>query len=108
MTCKTCNGRGKVQGGIAGETLDDCEDCSVDYQAIARNALSNTGDRSAFPHEFTPGDKQWSGAGMTYRQWLVGMVASGLDGTQFRDSGEYAKAVTHAADAIVKRLEANE
>lgn len=43
--------------------------------------------------------------GMTYRQWLVGMVASGLDGTQFRDSGEYAKAVTHAADAIIKRLE---
>lgn len=25
--CKTCNGRGKVQGGYAGETLEDCPDC---------------------------------------------------------------------------------
>lgn len=27
MKCKTCNGRGKVQGGLAGETLEDCPDC---------------------------------------------------------------------------------
>lgn len=26
--CKTCNGRGKVQDGIAGEELVDCPDCS--------------------------------------------------------------------------------
>jgi uncharacterized Zn finger protein len=26
-TCKTCNGRGKVQAGYAGEELADCPDC---------------------------------------------------------------------------------
>lgn len=70
------------------------------------------GDQPAFPseqHETNDGTwNQTHDSGMTYRQWLVGMVASGLDGTQFRDSGEYAKAVTHAADAIIKRMEANE
>lgn len=25
--CKTCNGRGKVQAGYAGEELADCPDC---------------------------------------------------------------------------------
>lgn len=28
MTCKTCNGRGKVQDGYAGEILRDCPDCT--------------------------------------------------------------------------------
>jgi len=58
------------------------------------------GDQPAFPSKESPFIP-----GMTYRQWLVGMVASGLDGTQFQDAGEYSKAVTHAADAIIKRLE---
>ena len=28
MTCKTCDGRGKVQDGYAGEILRDCPDCT--------------------------------------------------------------------------------
>lgn len=28
MTCKTCNGRGKIQDGYAGEILRDCPDCT--------------------------------------------------------------------------------
>lgn len=28
MNCKTCNGRGKIQDGYAGEILRDCPDCT--------------------------------------------------------------------------------
>lgn len=28
MTCKTCNGRGKIQSGYAGDELQDCPDCT--------------------------------------------------------------------------------
>ena len=29
MSCKLCGGRGQVQGGYAGETLEPCPDCGV-------------------------------------------------------------------------------
>lgn len=31
MTCKTCNGRGKIQAGYAGEELHDCPECKTSY-----------------------------------------------------------------------------
>lgn len=35
--CKTCNGRGKVQDGIAGEELIDCQDCVTSKKPKPRN-----------------------------------------------------------------------
>lgn len=32
MTCTTCNGRGKVQAGFAGEELHDCPDCKTIFR----------------------------------------------------------------------------
>ena len=68
------------------------------------------GDLSAFPSEqHETNDGTWNQTydqGMTYRMWLVGQIATGA---VHGDSNEAtAKWVVNMADAIIKRLEANE
>lgn len=43
MTCKTCNGRGKVQSGYAGEELIDCPDCTPCKQCNGTGAVDSGG-----------------------------------------------------------------
>ncbi len=45
MTCKTCNGRGKVQHGIAGEELIDCPECVTSKTPKPRNWQKLAGER---------------------------------------------------------------
>ena len=61
------------------------------------------GNQPAFPHEFTPGDKQWSGPGMTYRQWLIGMIATWCHTSDRVVDG--ANWVVSQADAILECIE---
>lgn len=61
------------------------------------------GDQPAFPLPAT--DHMHYAPGMTYRQWLVGQIASGWQHPFGGYCDESVREVIGFADAIIKRLE---
>ena len=68
------------------------------------------GDQPAFPSEQSEcQDGTWNQTGvggMSYRMWLVGMIASGVTQEKWNEPYyETAEAIILRANAIIKRLE---
>lgn len=61
------------------------------------------GDQPAFPLPAT--DHMHYVPGMTYRQWLVGQIASGTDFRELVHDNRAADEAIRFADAIIKRME---
>jgi len=62
----------------------------------------NSGDQPAFPNDGGPGAN-----GMTYRQWLIGQIASSIDASDIADGyhNKCAVGVILFADSILARLD---
>lgn len=45
---------------------------------------------------------------MSYRMWLVGQIASSTEATNWAYHDKFADSAVKRADAIIKRLEAND
>lgn len=67
---------------------------------MSANVKTSIGGSPAFP---VPHDSAWCG-GMTYRQWLVGMIAGSYRINPNNRTGE-ARDIVDMADAIINQLD---